>query len=38
MASFILLPTIEELLSPRVDEDPTLRIWAYFRRRSPWET
>jgi hypothetical protein len=21
-----------------VDEDPTLRIWAYSGRRSPWET
>jgi hypothetical protein len=39
MESFILPPTIEELLSPPgVDEDPTLRIWAYSGRRSPWET
>jgi hypothetical protein len=38
MASFILPPTIEELLSPLgVDEDPTLCIWAYSGRRSPWE-
>jgi hypothetical protein len=21
-----------------VDEDPTLHIWAYSERRSPWET
>jgi hypothetical protein len=38
MASFILPPTVEELLPPPgVDEDPTLHIWAYSRRRIPWE-
>jgi hypothetical protein len=38
MEIFNLPPTVEELLSPpRVDEDPTLRIWAYSWRRSPWD-
>jgi hypothetical protein len=38
MARFILPPTVKELLSPpEVDEDLTLRIWAYFGRRIPWE-
>jgi hypothetical protein len=39
MASFILPPAVKELLYlPGVDEDPTLRIWAYSGWRSPWET
>jgi hypothetical protein len=39
MASFILLPTVLELLyPPRVDEDDTLRTWASSPRRSAWLT
>ena len=39
LATFILPPIVEELLyPPGVDEDATLRIWAYSGRRSPWET
>jgi hypothetical protein len=39
MASFVLPPTVEELLYPLgVDEDDTLCIWASFSRRSAWLT
>jgi hypothetical protein len=39
MASFILPPTVNEpLYPPGVDEDTSLRIWAFSTRRSPFVT
>ena len=38
MASFVLPPTIDEVLyPPQVDDDSTIRIWAFSGRRTAWD-
>ena len=38
MASFVLPPTIDEVLyPPQVDDDITLCIWAFSGRRTAWD-